>query len=360
MQTARYQLDVDQLPPGVVVIDASTEFAPLWSGPVVSVLEELATLSAGRSPPGVAFLGGSELYPVEAVLRGLGGNEDWIEKQVGRCPLLGPLLWKLQASAPRPVVVVTDTPPLDLTDWSVSDFTRRVAFYRLTGAGPVAPGFAEWSSTETELATVARHLADPLKQIRIGGAGTVALDWDDPSGTWRDGLLIVEEPQRSAIVCQFASSDDARPRAWGIRTSGREVEFSLSRLGPRPEEARRDLSRAEGIVLELWRQGNPYYCKSCEAEHTPGRVRCPIGGGDLLPSLAELPSGTVGVVTPRNGGWTFRAVPRGVIPLGDSHVVVWADDNGGVYTAQGDRWVVAESLPARFVNLSDGSYAVRL
>src|SRR5262245_7954447 len=117
-----YRFDAGSLPRGVVVVEAMKESAALWQGPVASILELLAEKLPANQQPDVVFLGDNRTHPLDVVLRGLSAESKPtraaldVECELGRYPVIGPLLWALQQDLRHdvPVLVISTRPVIDL------------------------------------------------------------------------------------------------------------------------------------------------------------------------------------------------------------------------------------------------------
>lgn len=348
MRGGWFRIDPAGLPRGVVLVDATPAAAPLWHGPVASLLEELAEKLPAESHPEVAFLGDRRTHP----LAGLRFTD-----HLGRYPVAGPLLRELERGPVRPVILVTNTAVIDLADWATPDLVRRMLVYRLTGDDRLSPqGFHELGP-ETDLGVLVKHLRDPATGIRTTG---FALDWDNPAWTWNAGLL--ESTGGAGTAAFFLSPDDRPPTATVTRASGAELPLPLTATDPPAEPPPVGFSPAEGNVLELWRRGNAYWCQSCRRSHPPGVVRCPAPGTPpgLFPTLHPLPDHGLYRVGVRGGAWWFRPVRRGLLALADGRVLVGRGGSPCVFAHVGDRWQRQPGPTTGFISLADGEFAIAL
>ncbi|MBX9625117.1 MAG: hypothetical protein K2X82_15025 [Gemmataceae bacterium] len=346
-----FRADPAGLPRGVVVADATAAAAPLWDGPVLSVLEELAEQVPPAEQPEVAFLGGRELHPLAEVVRAIASGE--ARRQLGRYPVAGPVLWDLLRGPPRPVLFVLAGPPADLADWDVPEVTARAAVYRLTGPGRVSPpGFTEYGPAD-DLAAAVAHLRDPVRTVRVGSPA-FALDWEGDA-RWEAGVLTADGP--GGVTARLLHPEGGMPEAVFVRASGAEHRRTMTPTDGPPAIAALGLTPAEGVVLDVWRAGHPYHCGACRRSHPPGQVGCrpPAPAGGLFPTLAEgMPSVHVAVRGP--GGWAVTPVPRGIVPLPDGTVLVRRPGAAPGYEWDGAGWVPLADDPGGFVPVADGAY----
>lgn len=368
LKTAWYRLDLSALPRGVVAVEASASAAGLWFGPVASVLEELVEKLPPNSHPEVAFLGDRQTYPLSAVLRGLSstsapgtGPTVDIAAQLGRYPVLGPLLWELSRGPVRPLLVLANSPLLDIEDWAVPEVTGRTLVYRLTGTEPMShPAFRE-VGPETELGVLVEHLRDPVRGVRVGQGEALAVDWDNDAYRWDDGALVWGPPAAAELTASFLHPEGRVPEAVITRGNGAEHRLALAPVPP-PVEARAiPLSPGEGNVLNLWRRGTPYWCGNCSRSHPPGQLWCagvPAGRG-LFPTLRDAPAAMAYVGEARSGEWVLTPVPRGIVPLADGRVLVSRDGAASEYVFDADHWEAFAEDPGAFVPLDGGGFVIR-
>lgn len=344
MEHRWWSVSADTLPRGIVAVDATREAAPLWRGPYFSVLEELAAILPESARPEIAFLGDVRTYPLDEVLRGVDptarptGPAVAIDVNLGRCPLVGPLMRTAAEGQQRTIVVLTNQPILDLDDWDVPGVQESLAVYRVIGADRLTQGgIPEWSTADTELSHVAKYLHNPLTRVRVGGDGVYPLAWDAPEYRWTEGTLIADNP--GPLHVSMTGSDD-RPRAEGVRANGGRVELRVTPCDPRPDGVTFELAPAEAMVLDLWSGGTAFACRGCGRVHPPGQVRC-LGGTDgagPLPTVAAFDTGTVCLVTRHPGRWSGRTIPSRVVELPDDRVLVWHAADARVYERSGEAW----------------------
>lgn len=354
--TGWYALDPAVLPAGLVVADSSPAAAALWPGPIASILEEVADRLPADPRPEVVFLGGRGRFPLAGVLRGLGSTHPAavgpavdIRANLDRYPVAGPVLRDLLDHPLRPVLLLLNGPTLDLDDWAVPEITSRVLVYRLTGTERVSPaGFAE-VGPGADLTEVVAHLADPVRAVRLDG---FALDWDNDAYHWADGTLTADDPAAVPARVRLARPEGTVAEAVVARAGGAEYRVPLKPLPPRPEPPAVPFAPTEGLVLDLWERGQPYYCGACRRSHPPGQVRCDGGGPALLPTVTTLV-----VAARQSGGWAVTPVPRGILPLPDGRVLVRRPGAAGCYGLDAGRWVPADD-PGPWTPLGDGAFAV--
>lgn len=339
------------LPRGVVVADATAAAAPLWDGPILSVLEELAEQLPPAEQPEVAFLGSRTLRPLAEVVRDISSGE--VRRELGRYPVAGPVLYDLLRGPPRPVLLVLAGPPADLADWDVPEVTAQVAVYRLTGPGRVSPpGFTEYGPAD-DLGAAVAHLRDPVRTVRVGGPA-FAVDWDGDA-RWEAGTLTADGP--GGVTARLLVPDGVTPEAVFVRASGVEHLAPMTPVAAPPAAPALGLTPPEGVVLDVWRAGHPYHCGACRRSHPPGQVGCrpPAPPGGLFPTLGEAPA-AVHIAVRGPGGWAATPVPRGVVPLPDGAVLVRRPRAAAGYEWGGAGWVPLAADPGGFVPIAGGTY----
>jgi hypothetical protein len=239
----------------------------------------------------------------------------------------------------RTVAVVTNNPVIDLEDWDVPEIRPSLVVYRLMGVERLGTGnIAEWSPADTELSRVADFLRNPLTELRIGGNGVLPLAWDAPTYRWESGWLIGRNSDRHAVhVC---TSGETLPTAVAVRANGGQCEVTPVPCEPREDGETFELTPTEGVVLDLWRGGTPYSCRSCGQLHKPGQVGCTgqAAGTGPLPTLSALPPGTICLITRYAGGWSGRTVPSRVVSLSEDRVLVWHGEDGRLYAKGNAEW----------------------
>lgn len=354
-----YRFDAGLLPRGIVIVEAMRQSASLWEGPVASLFETLAESLPANLQPEIAFLGDSRTFPLQAVQQ----NTITLARELGRYPVLGPLLHALQRDAlgDVPLLVITTRPVVDIDDWNVPEVTRRTLVYRLFGEARVSPdGFREVDNT-TDFSQFVEHLSDPIEHVRITQDQGLAVNWSG-SGYLRQGPgLEAGGLADYATTVQFVSSGSAPATAQVRRRSGVERRVPLRTAAPLPESEAVPLRGSEGSVLSFWRRGMTYYCPGCRWSHPPGHVRCrDAGGAPLFPTLESRPIGTVVVVENQGGAAErFREVPRRRLLLEDGRVLDWSEDVPKFQVYRGDQWH-DEAAAGRFLSIGENRHALRL
>lgn len=365
MHTGWYRMDVAALPRGVVVAVATDEAAPLWRGPIASVLEELADKLPAESRPDVAFLGDRKTHPLAAVLRGLAetppttpGLTIDIATQLGRYPVAGPLFRELLLGPARPVVLITTVPLLDLVDWIDPETTGRTLVYRLAGADRVSPAEFTEIGPEADLGVLVEHLRDPVKAVRISHPASLAIDWDNPAYRWDAGALVCDEPGDLGVTALFAQIEPTPPEAAVTRGSGAEIRVPLVPGRPVPPLAAVPLTAAEANVMSLWRRGTSFWCSGCSQSHPPGQVRCAAAadGPGLFPTLRTTPRAPLYRAEAKGAAWLIRPIPRGIVLLPDETVLAGPDGAVSLYAAGPDQWEPRHDTPSDFLPLGDGGF----
>ncbi len=366
MNSCWHLFDPKQLTAGVIAVVATAESQPFWPGPIVSLLEEIGERCPSTKPD-CAFLGGADLHPLEAVLRGIDaagrppGLVVPLEENLGRYPLLGPLMRRLETGAQRPVLVIAMGPVIDAEDWIVEP-KWPIAFLRLTGSERIAPReFVEWTADDANFAVIAEFLADPLVNVRLGGDGMVAVEWHAKEYRWEQGRLATDQPPTQPVRVQFSGVALPRPRMTGQRKSGAMVDLPMRDCPPEPtSRGTATFSVGECVVLDLWRQRSPYWCAKCSQTHLPGVVLCINGENRLFPSLETFPPGTVCSVSRRTGGWVMETVPNGVLLLDDDRLCVWHGPRAALVTRDNSTWEPTEGTSERFIPVSTDQFALRI
>jgi len=202
MHTGWYRMDLAALPRGVVAAVATDDAAPLWHGPIASVLEELADKLPAESHPKSRSSATAARTRSRRPPRPLAGGST----RAGRSrygatrplPVAGPLLREVLGGPARPVVLITTVPVIDLADWAVPATAGRILVYRLAGADRVSPPPFTELGPDASLTALVDHLRDPVKAVRIGHPAALALDWDNPAYRWDAGALACDAPGTSA------------------------------------------------------------------------------------------------------------------------------------------------------------------
>jgi len=330
------------------------------------MLEEIRDRCPSTKPD-CAFLGGSELHPIDAVLRGVDstgrppGLTVPFEANLGRYPLMGPLMRRLETVGRRPVLIIATGPVIDAEDW-IPEPGSPVAFLRLMGSDRIAPNeFVEWSANDADFAVVAEFLSDPLQNARLGGEGLAALEWQAKDYRWENGWLVTDQPPTQSVRVQFSISVAAQPRVTGKRKSGALVDLALQECPPEPtSRGVATFSASECVVLDLWRQRSPYWCAECSQTHLPGVVLCPSGDNRLFASLGKFPPGTVCLLNRRTGGWVMETVPRGIFAIDDDRLCVWQDRHAILVTRTDEKWGSSEESSDGFITVSSERFALRI
>lgn len=367
LQCAWYRLDLTGLPRGVVAVDATPSAAALWFGPVASILEEIAEKLPAEMHPEVAFLGDRKTYPLASVLRGLAmpgtvkpGPAFDVASQLGRYPVLGPLLWELSHGPARPLLVLANATILDAEDWAVPVFAERTLVYRMMGADAVShPAFNE-VGPEADLGVLVDHLRDSITAIRIGHPVALAMDWSNDACRWTDGVLHGTANELLDLTAQFLHPANVPPEVVVMKASGAEHHLKPS-LAASPETAAAiPLTPAEGNVLNLWRRGSGFWCGRCSRTHAPGKLWC-AGTANvpgLFPSLDGAKALAVQVAV-CGGEWTAMPVPRGVAAISENAVSVTRAGTSAEYHFDGERWLAVEGEPSGFLALDGDCFLAR-
>ena len=324
---AWFEIDWGGDPParGVLVCDATAAAAPMWSGPLLSVLEDFAAGPAAGHPD-VVFLGGRVAHPLAEVLRRAADPDRLTDEELNRGPALGP--WAA-FETPRPTVValLAGTQVVDLADSVTPAWLANLRLYRfLGGDAPNPAGITEFGPDDLEAAVA--FLADPPTALTVSGPGGVFLDWSpDAAADW-DRLTWSAPPWPPAagpLRVEFHHPDGDAPTATVARKLGAARPARVTPADPPPADPPVTLPAAAETLLSLWGRGLAYSCDLCNAAHAPGVARCATGGGSLLPAL---PPGRLWSVRQRAGvrvahpaargrlataaGDTLRLGPRGV------------------------------------------------
>jgi hypothetical protein len=367
LQSAWYRLDLSGLPRAVVAVDASASAAAMWFGPVASVLDEIAEKLPPAAHPEVAFLGDRKTYPLAAILKGISsplapptGPSVDVNSQVGRYPVLGPLLWELSRGQVRPLLVMANGPVLDAEDWAVPEVTGRTLVYRMTGADRAThPAFRE-VGPETELGVLVEHLRDPVTAVTVRHEAGLAVDWDNDAYTWDDGTLTWQSPAATDLSGRFLHGGDEPPAAVVKKAGGAVYRLPLVPVAGPADPLPVPLTPAEANVLNLWRRGTGFWCGQCSRTHTSGRVWC-VGKADgpgLFPTLAATPAGAY-LAEARANDWLAKAVRRGVVPVAPGQVLVSRPGAAAEYRFEAGRWEAFADDPGPFVPLDGGGFLIR-
>lgn len=367
LQSGWFRLDLAGLPRPVVAIDATAAAAGLWFGPAASVLEEVAEKLPPAAHPEIAFLGDRKTYPLAAILRGLSsplapptGPSVDVNSQVGRHPVLGPLLWELSKSPVRPLLLLANAPVLDAEDWAIPDIASRLLVYRMTGADPVThPAFRE-VGPETELGVLVEHLRDPVTAVRVRHESGLAADWDNDAYAWDEGALAWQPPAAPELGVRFLHGEGPPPAATVRKAGGAEHTLPLVAAPAPADPAPVPLAPAEANVLNLWRRGTGFWCGQCSRTHAPGQVWCPgqADGVGLFPTMAANPAGAY-LAEPRSTEWQATPIRRGVVQVAPGQVLVSRPGAAAEYRFDAGRWEPYADDPGAFVPLDTGAFLIR-
>lgn len=363
LQSVWYRLTLEGLPRGVVVVDATPSAAALWFGPVASILEEIVEKLPPEMHPEVAFLGDRKTHSLDTVIRSLApgpatGAAIEIPSQLGRYPVLGPLLWELSRGPARPLLVLANSPILDLEDWAAPEYAGRTLVYRMMGSEPLShPSFRE-VGPETDLAVLVEHLHDPIASLRIGHPSALAMDWSNDTFRWEDGML--HGTATANLIAQFLHPHEGQPEALVTKQSGIEHRLTLAAAPPPEAPTRIPLSPAEGNVLNLWRRGSGFWCGHCSRTHAPGQVWCRGSGNPtgLFPSFATL-NALAYLSECRDGVWFAMPVHRGITPISDRAVSITRSGAVAEYHFEDRHWLAVVGDPGTFLALDDSRFLIR-
>ena len=309
---AWFEIDTGGEPParGTLVCDATAAAAPMWAGPLLSVLEAFAEGPAAGHPD-VVFLGGRTAHPLAEVIRRAADLDRLAEEDLTRGAALGP--WAAWAT-PRPTVVALlgGTQVVDLADYATPEWLRNLRLYRfLGGDSPNAAGVTEFGPADLDAAV--EFLSDAPTALTVGGPGGVFLDWSPGAAAEWDRLTWAAPPGSPAagpVRVEFCHPDDAAPTATLTRRSGAAHPCRVAAVAAPPAEAGVPLPPAAETLLTLWGRGLAWACDRCHAAHAPGFARCAGGEGSLLP---VLPADRLWSVRARPGGRVAVPVPRGLL-----------------------------------------------
>jgi len=364
-----YQLDLGSLPRGIVVAESTHGSAALWAGPITSLLEELAEQLPPGSHPDVVFLGDRRPHSLAAVLGSVSPTHPAasreaapsVDRQLGRYPVVGPVMWEVERGSARPVLLLLTGTPLDLDDWATPAVARRTLVYRLTGPERVTPAVFTELGPEADLGRLGAHLRDAVTTVRVGGGAAVVVDWADDAGRWADGATTCGPPAAGPFHFLVAHAEGVVPDAVVGRASGAESRLQLVPARPPDPPAAVALSPAEGTILTMWASGRAFWCGACRQNHPPGALWCPPNEGrpGLFPTLAAGPAAPTYVAATRGGRWDATPVPRGIVVLPDGRVVVRRDGAAPVCDFDGTRWNFGGDDPGRFVPAGDARFALR-
>lgn len=342
-----YEIEWPDLPRGTVVLDATTTTAPMWGGPILSILEELAAIPEALQPEAV-YLGGDSSLGLAAMLAA-GSTLGDQNPELNRGPVLGP--W-LARRAPKPTIVVamSGCTILDLDDWAVPEWTKHLAFYRFLGEERLSPPtFTEWGP-DTPLDELKRFLTDAVAELTIVGAGGVFLDWSEGElGRTPDTLTATQPKDRVRFA--FHHADGLVPTADLIRRSGERVPATVKPIAPPHDAFSRAVAGADNL-LSLWSRSLGWACKLCDRSHPAGQARCTVGEGSLF---ADLETDRLWTFRKNRDHWTAEAAPRGVVPLDDGTTVLLTTSGTTMMDADGLR----HPLSTYFQRTIDGGYLVR-
>jgi hypothetical protein len=317
-----------------------------------------------ESHPEIAFLGDRRLHPLSDILKSLSGAPDppvTIASQLGRYPVIGPLLWELSKSPPRPLVILANSPLLDAEDWAVPGITGRTLVYRLTGSGPYShPAFRE-VGPETELKLLVEHLQDPVLSVHVGGESAFVIDWDNEDYRWDDGYLICERPSTTIVHAAILHPEDEAPHAVVKLASGAEHQIALTPASPPVLPPVVRLTPAEGNVLNLWQRGTPFWCESCSHTHAPGQFRCesPTSGWGLFPSLNDRITALAYHSELRSGEWLLTPLLRGILNLHDGRVLVNRERAAPEYQFENGKWEPFVDEASALISIDGNSFLIR-
>lgn len=363
-----YRADFGSLPRGVVVADATVAASNLWDGPIGSILEECADQLPAHAHPDVVFLGDRRAHPLADVLKGLGsahpaaqpGKAVGLAAQLGRYPVVGPLLHEMEFGPARPVLLLLNGPPIDLEDWAVPTIARQVLVYRLTGTDRVSPAPFTELGPAADLGALVAHLSDPVRKVEGGGETALALDWENEGYSWVEGALKCDGPAGLDLLARFTHAEGCPPHATVTRASGVEHRCTMvPHAGPAgPAEV--PLTPAEGNVLSMWERQRSFHCRSCQRDHEPGRLHCPgaVNGPGLFPTVATAARAPLYRAGRDGGRWHLTPIPRGLLPLPTDRVLACRDGTAAFYSFDGTRWTRQVDKPGRHVALENGQFAI--
>jgi hypothetical protein len=354
-----FQTRPRSLPRPVVVLDVSAAAAPLW--PVLlSTAEGLAEALPGPARPDAAFLGGSERFPLDQFL----AHVDRLHAaNAGRGRVVSPLLESFRGAWPGRVVVLAARPVVDLPDWRHTPFVRRLTVVRLDPAVPVADGvFPE--ADLTDIAAVAALIDQPPLAVRVRVPGGIPVAWDNPAFRFAGGQLEADPGAETAVRAGFlCPSEPPAAVAEVARGDGTADPLPVGPADPPEPPPWLPLTAAELTLLHSWQAGRPAHCPRCGADHEPGAVACPTGGGVLLPSLARLPAGAFIRLRVRMFQASYQPVPSPVLWVGESAVVVRPPDGPATvwrFDTDRDGWHPTSEPWGPFERLDGDEFALML
>jgi hypothetical protein len=347
-----YRLRSRAVPRPVVALDVSAAAEPLW--PVLlGTVEGLAEELPEPARPEVAFLGGTDRYPLDRFLR---SADDLYRANRGRGRVVSPLLESFGSTWPARVVVVAVKPVWDLADWKGRD---RLAVIRTDPTTSVCDGaFPE--TDLSDVAAVAGVVHRPVTAVRLGGGGAMPVGWDNPAFRFADGAVVADPNGRWDVTAGFAGVIDLGPAtAVLVRSDGTTDRLPLEPADPPAEPGWVPFTAAELTALDAWKGNRSAHCPRCRADHPPGVVACP-SGEVLLPSLARFAGGFVRVKVKM-----FQASyqpPRQTVPLPDGGVVARGDGPPAVwrYDPSELRWAPTPQPWGLFERVGDDEFALAL
>ena len=347
MTPSWYRLVPPPRPPSLVVVDATDAGGPLWDGPYLSTLQEIAEQLRGH-PVDVIHLGDQRTVPISDVLA---HGYDYAA-QLGRLAVAGPALWRWAGGSTGPILILSVTPVLDLADWVGTDVVPRVCVYRPLGASRVSPPAFRELGPDTPLAEVVAHLRNPVARVEVGGEGVLPVAW--PAAFRVDDSRLTADGDGGGAVLRLAHGPDRRPTATYFSAGGAAVTAGLQPCPAPLAPAAVRLTAAEQSVVRRWVNGNGYWCGACSASHAPGVSRCP-SGNRVFPSL---PAGTY-LLEPvgATSEWAAVPVPSGRAVAEDGRVLVADEGRFVAFAPDGDGWDGGQAVGA-FPATETGAYFV--
>jgi len=342
-----YEIEWPDLPRGTIVCDATATTAPMWGGPMLSILEDLAGIPEALQPEAVYL--GDDVSCSLAEMLAAGTEFGDQAPDLNRGAVLGPWLAR-QAPKPTIVVAMSGTVILDLDDWKSPEWIERLAFYRFLGDDRLSPPpFTEWGP-EIPLEELKHFLTDAVKEMTISGTGGVFLDWSEGELGRTPDLLLVTQP-KERVRFSFHHVDGIVPTADLIRRSGERVPALVRAIAPPNDVESRGIAGVDNL-LSLWSRGMAWACKLCDRSHPPGQALCTASDGSLF---ADLERDRLWNFRKHRDHWTAELAPRGVAMLDDGSTVLLTPAGTTMMDAEGIR----HPLSTYFQRTADGGYLVR-
>ncbi len=273
---------------------------------------ELTQHILGQLPGSVGrqlyFLGNQQAYdPAQLCTR----SSQWIGENLGRASLLGPVMRRLDPSAPTKIVVLGAGRIFDLDDWVEHPLFARLA---LVACGePLQP--AGGSAREiacTDQGNVVGFLYDPIVRVSVTSPGFMPLWWDNAGYVCEMGdggaRLTAADVKEQRLLLRFLASRPEQLRASVLTASGSQVELALQAAAPRRPQSRvlGHLSDDEARLFHQACERRPYECPHCHDRHDWQELYCTRGRGIFgKPIYEDLPDDSAGFVI-------FRETPAGV------------------------------------------------